>query len=384
MNAHIKRGPILSCLYVITMLWASDGCAQERPGSVSIHEGLMLNTEGPATDVAWSSDGSELAAASNYGRVLTIWDRNGHLMKKIARIGDQVEVSPSTLTFINGASQLIFSVPAGSEDDSAFAVWDTTSGDVVRVVKGPNPGGDYPENRESSISIAPDQSYVVIAASFGKKNNIAVYDSKLWKVTASASLASGAASVSVFGHGQLIAATSVLGGEVSIINPRTGAVLRQFAAYNPSKYTTWTTTVCGNPAGDLVVVGAGVLQVNGWYYAGKKGQQANEEAASREAVRMFRTKDGTLLGSLVGAHGPIERVMWDPNGNFVAVLDRDSNMFLWAPWSKSPVHRIKVPYQAYSLAISPGGDMIAVGTYPGVQLYLLNGRNTVDTMFGVK
>ena len=54
---------------------------------------LSLPVSGAATAVAWSPDGSRLAAASNYGEDLTVWDASGHIISQFSRSGSRGRMS---------------------------------------------------------------------------------------------------------------------------------------------------------------------------------------------------------------------------------------------------------------------------------------------------
>ena len=55
--------------------------------STNVRKVFDLTTPGAAVAVAWASDGSAIAAASDYGGVLTVWDSNGHRIQQITVTG---------------------------------------------------------------------------------------------------------------------------------------------------------------------------------------------------------------------------------------------------------------------------------------------------------
>jgi hypothetical protein len=55
--------------------------------STNVREEIDLSTPGASVALAWSRDGSALAATSNYGSTFTIWDKAGHLINRFARTG---------------------------------------------------------------------------------------------------------------------------------------------------------------------------------------------------------------------------------------------------------------------------------------------------------
>jgi WD40 repeat protein len=66
-----------------------------------------LETQGAALAVAWSPDGSKLAAASDYGNTLSVWSRLGKPLVKINRPGEGPEVSGS-IAFADDSRELVF------------------------------------------------------------------------------------------------------------------------------------------------------------------------------------------------------------------------------------------------------------------------------------
>lgn len=54
---------------------------------MNVREEIDLSTPGASVALAWSCDGSALAATSNYGSTFTIWDKAGHLINRFARTG---------------------------------------------------------------------------------------------------------------------------------------------------------------------------------------------------------------------------------------------------------------------------------------------------------
>lgn len=352
--------------------------AQADAPPLNVQKTFDLDTLGAAVAVAWSADGSSLAAASNYGGVLTVWDRAGHVVNQIRRVGGGPTLGGS-LTFAHGSSQLIFPPPETPNNSTAFAIWDVSTGQIVKSVDGPQPGDDYPYNRADHFMTTPDQTLLAAATRTGRswksfKSNVTVYETASWQVVHTTSLLQGAPSLCVFANGRLIATGSVTGGQVSIVDTKTGAIVQQFQAYEESKYgSSLLGAVAGSPAGDLIVVGVSSTVLHGGEYFGTAEQNAWGEARdSTEAVRLFRVKDGTRIATFSAAKGPIRQAMWDPKGRFVAFVDNQKGLFLWAPWGSSGYKKIDLPTKSLSLAISPNGDRIAATTDYGVRVYSIH------------
>jgi hypothetical protein len=132
-------------------------------------------------------DSSRLAAASDYGGVLTMWNRTGHLVNRIRRDGGGPTLWGS-LAFVQGSSRIRFPYPGAVDNSAAFSVWDTVSGTIVNTVNRPQPGDDYPFNRADRFMTSPDETVLAIATRAGPgwglrfRNNIAIYDTRSWKL----------------------------------------------------------------------------------------------------------------------------------------------------------------------------------------------------------
>ena len=87
---------------------------------------------------------------------------------------------------------------------------------------------------------------------------------------------------------------------------------------------------------------------------------------------MFRVKDGAQIASFSAARGPIRQAMWDPKGRFVAFVDGDRGLFLWAPWADTSYKKVDLPSKTLSLAVAPDGRRMAVTTDHGVRVYSIH------------
>ena len=192
--------------------------------SINVRKVFDLTTPGAAVAVAWASDGSAIAAASQYGGVLTVWDSNGHRINQITRAGGGPTVYGS-IAFVAGSSRLVFPPPDAVPNSAAFSVWDVASGSIVRTVSGPQPDGTYDLNRAEHFMTTPDQVFLAMAtfATFGGRGsrnlekNVVVYDTRSWRVVQSMKVLPGVSSLCVFGGGRLIAVGTILGGRISVM-----------------------------------------------------------------------------------------------------------------------------------------------------------------------
>jgi WD40 repeat protein len=373
--AKLLRLILAAGVFSITACGVIPSAKGSGAAPLNFHEEMDLATPGAAVAVAWSADGSALAAASNFGGVLTVWDRAGHLVNQIRRIGGGPTLGGS-LAFVHGSSQLVFPPPETPNNSTALAVWDVSTGQIIKTVDGPQPGDDSALNVAEHFMTTPDHALLAAATRTGGswknfRKNVTVYETGSWQALHTAALLQGAPSLCIFANGRLIGVGSVGGGRASILDIKTGVVVEDFQAYEESKYgSSLLGAIAGSPAGDLIMVGVSSTVLNGGQYWGTPEQREWAEVRdSTDAVRLFRVKDGTRMSTFSAAKGPIRQAMWDPKGRFVAFVDNQRGLFLWAPWVGPDYKKIDLPTETLSLAISPDGDRIAVTTDHGVRVY---------------
>jgi WD40 repeat protein len=340
---------------------------------MNVREEIDLSTPGAAVALAWSRDGSALAAASNYGSTLTIWDKAGHLINRFARTGGGAALGNS-LAFIEGSSQLVFPPPAEADHDVAVAVWDVATGKIMRTIKGPQPNGDHAANVAQQLSAYPNEKLLAVATRGGKnQNNLIVYDTQSWVARHTDQISSGVSSLCIFADGRLLGLGLSSTGRIEILDAVSGTISNEFPAYGVSKYGTFAlTAVAGSPAGDLIMTGVGLVVTGGEFRSSAEQLSWAKSMSSTDAVRMFRVKDGKLIASFTGATAPIRQAMWDPRGRYVAFVDSAHNLFLWAPWKGDMFKKVDLRSPTLSVAVSPDGDQIAVSTDQGVRIFSIN------------
>jgi WD40 repeat protein len=342
-----------------------------------------LTTPGAAVAVVWASDGSAIAAASQYGDVLTVWDSHGHRINQFKREGGGPTVYGS-IAFVAGSSRLVFPPPDAVPDSAAFSVWDVATGSIVRTVSGPQPDDDYPLNRAEHFMTSPDQAFLAMATfgNSGSRNlekNVVVYDTRSWRPVQTMKVLPGVSSLCVFGSGRLIGLGTNIGGRITVMELASGLRVKEIQAYEESPYgNVGLGAVAGSPAGDLVMTGAGLVTVTAHLISKEQnlwGESKEQKAwvASIEPARVFRIQDGARIASISGARAPIRQAKWDPKGRYVAFVDSADGLFLWAPSTRS-VERVHVPGASLSLDIAPDGDRIAVTTNKGVSVYSVHLR----------
>jgi WD40 repeat protein len=342
--------------------------------SMTIRKELDLNTTGAAVAVAWSSDGSDLAAASNYGGTLTVWNRTGRLVNQFLRKGGGPALSGG-LALIKSASQLLFMPPEMVEDGVAFSIWDVSTGLPIYNVPGPQPDQSYDKNRAQYLVASPDQSIVVIGITGARKDvetdkNIAIYNTTAWLPVQTLKIDRGVFSLSLF-NGGMQAVVGSTHGYIAVLDTLSGQLINSFHAYEESQFGTIVVgAIAGSPDGKLLLAGIGQANLNGSF---NRSPEAMAWESSLEPVRLFRASDGMKLASFTAAKFPIRSAAWDPKGRYAAFVDNSGGLFVWQPLQGGQSYtEIQLSSPSLALAISPNGERIAVTTSHGVSIYSLN------------
>jgi WD40 repeat protein len=342
---------------------------------INIKQSLDLKTKNAAVAVAWSRDGSALAAASNFGSDIYVWDASGHPITHISRPGEGPVVDGS-ISFARGSSQLVFPPPANSALDSGAAVWEVATGEISHVIVGPQPGDAYPLNRFRHFDSTPVQTVLAASTSGnrgfpGLKSNLAVYDMNSWKILGTAVVPQGIASLCVFGQGRYVAVGTLTTGGVFIFDSQNLNETARWAPFGESESGLYSVgAIAGSNDGKLIFAGIGTIALTGAESA-ERASWASRLSTS-DAVQLLQVKDGAVVARFKDAKAPVRQAAWDPKGRFVAFVDNDRDLFLWAPWTGVPYTRVELPTGSMALAVSPSGDKVAVTTDFGVRLYVIS------------
>jgi WD40 repeat protein len=341
---------------------------------VTLRKELDLPTPGEAVAVTWSADGKAIAAASNYGGDLTVWDRSGRVINQFKRIGGGPALEGS-IAFVHGASQLVFPPPQNAADSASLAIWDIVTGQIVSSLPGPEPSRDYGLNRAAQFSNVPNKNLLAATTrgSGGLRNpngNLITYSTQDWRVLWTATVEKGAYTLCAFDDGQLLAVGSNH-GQVSILDAISGNLIHHFQAYEDSKFGTLAIgAIAGSPDGKLLLVGIG----SGVFGSSGATREAQSWINSIDPLRVLRVEDGSLIASFDGgAMRPIRQAVWDPKGRFVAFIDNANGLFIWQPMSvKGSFKKIEVPGLGLSLAMAPDGSSLAVTDRDSIRIYSIN------------
>jgi len=223
---------------------------------LTVRKERVLRTSSDPVAVAWSADGSRIAAAIEYGSQIVVWDRSGRRLYEFPvgpGTGPNVQGS---LAFGEGNSQVLFVPPRAAPSDVALSVYDVTSGQVVRNVTGPEPGLGAPFNQAGDFTTSPEQGLLATDTLHrGSKGvNVAIFDTSDWRFIRGFPILRGPTSLNFFAKGQKIVAGSVW-GVATVLDAASTGPPRQFQALGAANAGPDVSAVAGSPDGELIFVG---------------------------------------------------------------------------------------------------------------------------------
>lgn len=336
----------------------------EGPGGIKISRKFDLATPGVPTAATWSPDGSTLAAASNYGQDVVVWDRSGNMINHFKRFGGG-PFTFNSLSFVGGSSQLLFFPPENALESTAFDIWDVATGQVTKAIPGPAPTGHYQKNRAYNFVASPDQSLAAGAPFIG--GAVVIYETRDWKQRHVIKFNFAVSSLCFFADGRHLAVSS-LEGDVAIVDVLSGAVISNFHLYDTKYGEIAVEALAISEDGQLILTGVGLVTLNG-AYAGTSETRNWADAIDRHPVRVWRTKDGSAVASFAEARNPIRQAIADPRGRYFAFVDATAKLFFWQPIPTSNRIEIELPAPTLSLAATMDGKRLAVANGAGIRIY---------------
>lgn len=305
--------------------------------------------------IAWSPDGEKLAVAYEWGRKIEIIDPYGNDLAT-AEVPNGPNIGTS-LAFVNGSSQILFEGQDTKQvKGTAFTLFDARSGQLLAQIPGPF--------HAEGFSVSPNGQLVAMRASDG--NTIYTYRVRDWKTAGQIRIEAGVFALTFFADGQR-AVVSSAPSQFEVIDVQSGAILKRFKIPGtgedvpaPGIKTAFASALAISPDQKFLFAGAFSSFVpNEW-----------ENVVSRGAVQIFRLADGVRLTSFDEARPKIRKAEWDPRGRYVAFIDRSAHLFLWQPLSwRQSYAQVSLSSDAWSMAISPNGSLIAVSSEDGVTIY---------------
>jgi WD40 repeat protein len=351
----------------------------DAPAHVKLEYSYSLSTFLPdlppsntALALAWSPDDSLLAAGTNWGHSILMWDANGHLKKTLWRnVSDQYLTN--SLGFVQGASHLVYG-PASADHSAAFSLWDVVSGKPVLNVTGPQPEKSAIYNRAFSFAVSHDQKYV--AAAPVQDGIVGLYDAAKWSLITKITVGPIVTAVAFSPDNKWLAIANSA-NRFYVFNLESRKIVQAFGVPRDQRRVvqkkpvgipgltieTGADTISFSPDSRYLLAATNYNFTDNFYTGGPDG-----------AVRVFRASNGTQVADF-NAPPPIRQVAWLAGSRYAAFVAADQNLYLWEPLSQERVFS-KFPIDGLSMAIAASNsrDKLAVATEHSIDVYVLTHR----------
>jgi WD40 repeat protein len=306
--------------------------------------------------IAWGPDGSKLAALSNFGSLITIWDT--HSWRKIREISQFGGTYAGDSLAWTSDGMVIASAGAKVPEDGIYSLnlWNPETGELVKRIPGPPiPEGTWKHNQASKFVLSNDKS--LLAMTFlHVSNQLVVFDTNDWTikrvlelpVPSSAQMGS-ARSFAFSSTNDVIAIAN--SRDLQTISLEDGSVVFSVLAYEQSRPHVGPIVVslAYNPDGTLIAAAPTFFPAT-----------ANDTGP----VRVWNAANGKLIAKLPAGDGSFRMISWSPDGAKLAAAGADGIVRLLQ--IKPDVGKSRVISQfgdalAGVVAFSPDGTLAAGG-----------------------
>jgi len=252
--------------------------------------------DAPWHDVAFSPDGTLIAAAGNHTAVRVWQTATGALVHTLTGDGPALTWRPQEVKSVAFSPDGTLIAAAGEiaavEDLRAVRVWQTATGAPVHTLTGTRGSLD-------SVAFSPDGTLIAAA---GNDESVRVWDTATRApVRALTGHTRPLNSVAFSPDGTLIAAAGY-DSAVRVWQTAAGALVRTLTGHDGTVYS-----VAFSPDGTLIA-----------------------SAGDDRAVRVWDTAAGALVRALTGHDGRVYSVAFSPDGTLIASAGDDRDIRIWA------------------------------------------------------
>lgn len=362
------RNRLVSFFFVLhALILSSSAQSQDSHYEISLSQAQVLPTEGGASGVTWSSDGTKLAAYSANGTLISTWDvRSGRKLAMIKRTG--AIYSGNGLAFVNGGSAIATPAPYTNSADAAVSIFALQTGQPIQDLAGPFPDAGRPANSARTLAYSELTQTLAVASGYAKAWPVRLFSTRSWlqigTLGNNATSTYPAANTISFSRDGHLLATGLSDGMVIIYDVTSLRTVLTVDAYSTERIGIGSTSI--SPDDSFIAIGA--------WSSGLSLKEHDREHLleySSVPVKIFRLSDGKLVSSLNNILRPVLSIEWSPNGKYIAFVDGQFNLRIWnSVGNFGSVQSIPLlPRSSSSLDFSPDGAHLAVCSGSSILLF---------------
>jgi WD40 repeat protein len=316
-----------------------------------LSEFKRLEVKGYVNAVAWNNDGSHLAALSDYGRTITIWDtRNWSLINQFDRYSGGYSFTSLAYTT---DGMLLTSAPVGKSPDPKYQtlaifsliLWDPETGRVIRYIPDPIPDTGFKIEDTDTYAVSPDGKLVAGIMQGSPDCRMLLFETTTWTlvghvVAPPTPKHPDRAWCLAFSPDSREIALGTLFGYVHVVAIDQKTPRLSFLAY-PDDGPCFA--VAYSPDGQILATGRGQVPLG---------------AADDGRTRLWRASDGANAAILKGEGFGVHKLSWSDAG--LLAIAHDQALAVWdAGEPTKPRMILQSAGATYCVAFSKSGALAA-------------------------
>jgi WD40 repeat protein len=334
-------------------VWASKAPSmlEQKQAGPGLSEFKRLEVKGYLNAVAWNNDNSRLAALSDFGRTITVWEtRNWSLINEFDRYGGGY--SSNSLAY-TADGMLLTSAPVGKSPDPKYQtlaifsliLWDPEAGRAIRYIPDPVPDTRFRIEDADTYAVSRDGKLVAGITTGSRDGPVLLFETATWTlvghffVPPTPKHPDGAWCLAFSPDSREIA-VGTLFGYVHLVAIGQETPRLSFSAYL-----------------DGVPCFAVAYSHNGQVLATGRGQ-APLGAADDGRTRLWAASDGGSIAILKGGGAGVHKLSWSDTG--LLAIAHDQSLAVWdAAEPIKPRMILHSDGATYSVAFDKTGTLAA-------------------------
>lgn len=349
-----RWAPVVALLAYVVCMGHGYGQSQQPAKNIEVVQRLSLKDYLQA--IAWSADGSRLAALSKFGSLITIWDTNSwRKVREISQFGGTYAGDSLAWT---SDGMVIASAGATVPEDGIYSLnlWNPNTGQLVKRILGPPvPEGTWKHNQANKFVLSSDRT--LLAMTFlHVSNQLVVFNTKDWTIKrvlelpVPSSAQMGSAESFAFSSTNDVMAIAN-SRDLQTITLEGGSVIFSVLAYEHSDpYAGPVVESLAYSPDGKVIAGAPI------FFPSLKNDTG--------PVRIWSAADGELIAKLPTRNGSFRMISWTRDGAKLAAAGADGIVQILQ--IEPDIRKSKVIFEfkdalAGVVAFSPDGRLAAGG-----------------------